>query len=728
MRFVILLFATLLILFSSNFISKAQSDVGDLIIEALEFPDTVTVGEVHLLSGIVTNTGNVPIFFDFDIGIDFDLSLPGLNFGYIFEELIPCVNCDLLPGESRSFSKPVYMSNQRVATNQENIILTWPTDAIGGEPSEGQIRSRRVYVRESEPDNGRNPENFECNDILIEQLEGVINITGLYDAEISNISVVNQFHEVIYYCNNNCPNDEITVDISDGGYYLVQVNLVNGFDYCYKTGTIITENWLNYGNYINDNDFPSYGSLSSIFELPNLIYDNITGLIYDSITGLIYDTDNRLTNYRFIGSMYDNIDGLIYDKASTSIYNAFTGLIDNSFLGINNFWNMFNVFNNEPKANALAIPFRVPNQYLGFGCGIEAIIENEEFKFTKPSEGSASIEITDKQGNIIFECKGATCDDTEIIVQLPDLENMKYSIDVSYTNGQEVCSNSISMGEEYMFDVWNNSFDVCSLPEFIQAPSVNSILNESAIVFLKGFFADGLLQFKKKDAAEWQDIPESIGTNFLSNLEKCTTYEIRAKYSCNEKELFSDTQTFTTLGCIDCNIDNADIRISNIFGSTAFIHWDIFSGMNYILNYKKQGDVEWKNYETSIPFALLFNLDECATYEFYLEILCVDGVSSTPGEVINLATGNCRLLDSDNTSLRVYPEAANDFVNINTENAKEISDIHIYNQSGMLLQRIDGSSISNGVHRLDISSFSNGLYIVVATSKNKIHNKKFMKY
>jgi len=667
--YIVILFSVL----NFSFDSTAQLDLSQLVIEELEFPDTVRVGDVHILTALVTNTGNEPVFFDFDIGVNFDTVLPDLDFNFDLDELIPCNDFYLQPGETKSVSRPVYISNERVAANQQNLIITWPTGRDETVQVQGPIETEPFYVEES-PSEDRIAEENDCNTVIIEQLEGVINISGLYSAEVSNISVVNQFHEVIYFCNNDCPNDEVLIDISDGGYYLVQVNLVNGFDYCYKTDQIFTENWLNYENYIRENNFPSYDGLESIFELPNLIYDSSIGFV------------NNLLGNLFNGTWFPN-------------------------------------FNNTELPNEL----RAPNQYLGQGCGIEVILENDEFKFIKSSEGVASIQIRDIQGNIVFECDGVACAGNEIIIQLPELAEMQYTIDVSYTNNNQVCNNSISMDGGFMFDDWINPFDICSIEKLPQAPVINNVFEQSALAFIPGFFNDGALQIKKEGAIEWETIKKSYATYLLSQLDACSTYEARALYVCNDTELFSETITFTTLGCIECSSDDIDLKITNIYGGTAIINWDIFSGVNYRLHYKKQEDSVWENYETPIPFALLFNLDPCAVYEFYLEVVCAEGIVSSPGDIINLETGNCRHFINEKTEIIVYPNIAKDFINIATNNIENLSNLKVYNQAGILVHQIDDSKFINSTYQLNIADFAKGLYTVHTIANNTIYHSKFIK-
>lgn len=683
MKIRILFWVCLISLLCSNFNGNAQINGGQLFIEELEFPDTLVIGDVHLLSGIVTNISNQPVLFDFNFGIDFDDIFPGNDFDYEYEELAPCDDCDLQPGESKSFSRPVYLSNERVTPNQENVIIVWPSEAVGEDPSIGSTRSRSFYVQDDSAENERNVGFEDCNTISIEQLEDVIKISGLFNADQSNISIVNQFHEVIYFCNNDCPNNEITVDISDGGYYLVQVNLIDGFNYCFDTDMIFTENWLNYENYLLENDFPSYDLLDSVFELPNIAYDSTAGFIYGTT--------------EFIDNLLNNI-------------------FNNPF---------FPIFNGQESPSLL----KVPNQYLGLGCGIEVIIENDEFKFNTPLEGSLSILLKNALDEVVFQCEGQTCLGNEIIIQLPDLEEMKYSVDVSYTNNNQVCNNSISMDGGLMFDEWNNLFDICSNQNLLQAPVINNIFQQSALAFIPGFFNDGSLQIKKEDADEWLTIKRSTATYLLSQLNVCTSYDVRAAYLCNNTELYSEIQTFTTQGCVECNIDDIDMKITTVLGNTAIINWDIFSGVNYRLHYKKQVDVEWTYYETPIPFALLFNLDPCEVYQFYLEVICADGIVSTPGKVIEMETGNCRNANllNEKTEIGIYPNIAKDFINIAVSNTKNLSNIQIYNQAGALIQQIDGSELINNTYQLNINDFAKGMYMVQANAFDNVHYSKFMK-
>jgi len=638
-----LLIIVLFTLLNTNFYTNAQSNIGQLLLENIEFPDTVLIGDVQIISGTVTNISDQPVLFDYGFGFDFDETFSDINFDYEYDELIPCDDCDLQPGESKSFSKPVYLNNQRVEPNKENVIIIWPSGVIDNGPIDGQARTRTFYVEEESTTNDRNGEFVACNSVKIDELEGVISISGLFDADESNISVVNQNHEVIYYCNNNCPLDEVLIDISGNGYYLVQANLNSGLNFCYESDIIFTENWLEFEDYINANDFPNYEQLDEIFELPNIELPNNLNL------------QNQVS-----------------------------------------------------------------------GCDVAINIENNELSIVKPLEGSAAVKIKNAQGNIVFECEGETCINNKIILQLPDLEEMKYAVEISYTNNNTVCESTYSIGGSQV--VFNNNIPVdnCSDIDLMPIPIINSVFSKSALVVIPNSFK-GSLQLKQATAAEWQTINQTLNSYLLSQLDACTTYQVRSVYNCNETELFSEIQTFTTQGCVACNINDININVMNVFGNTSFISWDNFTEGNYLLHYKKQEDNVWNDYKTSIPFVMLFNLEKCANYEFFLEIICKDDKVSEPSEVINLQTGACRLESTTTTSLEIQPNIANQFINIYLNNKNNPNDLQIFNQTGVLIKQIDASKIASGAYRLDVSALPKGIYVISTTLNNKRYHSKFVK-
>ncbi len=72
--------------------------------------------------------------------------------------------------------------------------------------------------------------------------------------------------------------------------------------------------------------------------------------------------------------------------------------------------------------------------------------------------------------------------------------------------------------------------------------------------------------------------------------------------------------------------------------------------------------------------------------------------------------------------LLVYPNPANDIVNISSGDSKSIQKIEFFNQNGLLVK-----SILDSFNDIDISNLVAGMYYVVAHQKDKLMHQKFVK-
>jgi hypothetical protein len=77
---------------------------------------------------------------------------------------------------------------------------------------------------------------------------------------------------------------------------------------------------------------------------------------------------------------------------------------------------------------------------------------------------------------------------------------------------------------------------------------------------------------------------------------------------------------------------------------------------------------------------------------------------------------------AENTSFEIYPNPANDIVEISSKSS--ISELTIYNAAGMLIKSV---SPDNKKHILDVNNFESGLYIIKVMTENGITSKKFLK-
>jgi len=248
-----------------------------------------------------------------------------------------------------------------------------------------------------------------------------------------------------------------------------------------------------------------------------------------------------------------------------------------------------------------------------------------------------------------------------------------------YWNPEEViktCVDEIDPDEETDPDESDpiNLLDFfCKKSEFlVQAPVVLNIQSNSAFIISSAFFG-GETQIKKSEDGEWTKIEENGITFYLTDLEDCTSYELRNYFPCEDGDLYSEIVSFTTGNCEGCNVSNIELK-ARYNGYISILTWDIVPGATYLLNYKKIEEETWDVYETPIPFALLFNQNQCETRELYVEAVCKNGDVSLPSNIVQLENENCRnaTILNEIIPIEVYPNPAISYVQMSITNVKPL--------------------------------------------------------
>ena len=82
------------------------------------------------------------------------------------------------------------------------------------------------------------------------------------------------------------------------------------------------------------------------------------------------------------------------------------------------------------------------------------------------------------------------------------------------------------------------------------------------------------------------------------------------------------------------------------------------------------------------------------------------------------------ILSHENPSFNIYPNPANDFVNINLPDNSGNVHVTIYNMTGTVVRNI---SITNNSNKINVSDIASGVYTVVINDGNKIVTEKLIK-
>lgn len=639
-----------------TFVLSAQSTSNNIHISEIEFPDSINVGDVVMLKGVVKNNGNLPIETDFNINFCFEQDMPN-NSALLADEFTSFTDYEIQPGESKTFSHPVYISNQRVATNTQNVILVWPS-RIGQSDVASNPKARMFYAA----DEGV---IVDCESINASMLENVINIDGLWQADQSEICVVDQFHRVLYYCKDNCPKDQIKVNTSTNGYYMVKARLA-GDDYNCSDFDVLHSNYTE--------------TLKSIIESFSY-FPNVQELLNNSIVAYLLNLWNDI-------SVAPNIYGL---RDVSSLDRLYSGIGCGIVMEVDSDYNL--TFDGEAL------------------------------------EGLIGVNITNDSNNASYSCSSNCVNSEGLIQLPDfDNIKYKISIDYA-SNGKNCSNFVEIGGPQQKDPEWSNSLDVCSNQAFTYLPIVSDIYNTSALVKIPGFFTNGNLELKEESATEWTSLPANSIAVLLSDLNKCTSYLIRTKYNCNGALVYSKAQSFTTDGCATCSIDAMDLYVSNVQNTSAILSWDIVPGALYHLNYKLSEESSWSQYDTRFPFVVLLGLGNCLSYDFSIEMTCSTGLKSGKSKTINFVTGNCKAVELNNkvVEIDVHPKPAENFIELDFNGLENPHTINIYNASGDLVKQQSMLKPFNSNATITVNDLSNGFYFVQVYNDNKVYNGKFIK-
>lgn len=327
--------------------------------------------------------------------------------------------------------------------------------------------------------------------------------------------------------------------------------------------------------------------------------------------------------------------------------------------------------------------------------------------------------------------------------------NVSNGYTVTWSDGSSGNTNyNLAPGENYWVKIADALSSTCSITESFAVEIASSCtmpnnfsaipISDQKVMMSWSGNSDNtsyVVSYKALEDSNWQTVTTSVSSLFLSNLNTCTIYEYKVAAKCNlVNSNTSIVKTFTTSGCeIACNGGTVNGNTENVTSYSAFILWEIIPEATYRLNYRKNGTSTWRQYETPLNFSILFDLDICADYEWYVEVICPDG-RVTPNN-INEFTTNClkktkepiaskeELLNS--FDFTVYPNPAQYFLKIKSSNPLQSikSKILINDLSGRLIEN-GGTFIEETT--INIENLKPGIYL--AQIINERHNAQYTFY
>jgi len=329
-------------------------------------------------------------------------------------------------------------------------------------------------------------------------------------------------------------------------------------------------------------------------------------------------------------------------------------------------------------------------------------------------------------------------------------QNISFGYNVSWSDGSTGNSNyNLTAGQNYWVTIADANNSACSITESFTIEvasncasptnfSATSTSKQSAIISWNGnpTNTNYNISYKIFEHINWITVNTSVPYLVLSNLQPCKTYQYKVNANCNSiVSNNSLVKIFITSGCSNACGDSSNANIINITNNTAFILWDIIPEAKYRLKYRKNGVNAWKEYETSLNFSILFDLDNCANYEWFVEVICSDG-RITPNSITNFTTQGCLRVTNtfsendekqlDNLDITLFPNPAQDFLKIKTNISEQPFEyqIMLYDFLGRLV--LDGGTFIDDTS-LNIKHLMPGIYTAQITNKDKNIQYKFTK-
>jgi len=278
----------------------------------------------------------------------------------------------------------------------------------------------------------------------------------------------------------------------------------------------------------------------------------------------------------------------------------------------------------------------------------------------------------------------------------------------------------------------------CKTPQSISATPVS---DKSAVIIWSGETDNDvfIVSYRISDSDNWNKISNASPGILLNNLQACKEYEYKITAICNGTMSESSvTKSFITSGCevtAMCELRKLNGYTTNITKTSAFLIWDLIPGVSYRFSYRESSDDIWKQYKTKLNYLILFGLNECTGYQWYIDVICANGTISNSNTINDFKTTNCAKIISagnlqksiEEVSYSLYPNPAQNFITISSKDETQIlieSQILIFDFYGRLVKNVE---IFTGQTAINIEDLHTGMYLVKIINKNKTVQYSFKK-
>jgi len=325
-----------------------------------------------------------------------------------------------------------------------------------------------------------------------------------------------------------------------------------------------------------------------------------------------------------------------------------------------------------------------------------------------------------------------------IIVITEDLQSGDPFL-LTIDNGNSMASNELLTGlKGATINSSDETFSIYGICSTLPIDSVEiNVQNSSATISWPAYenAENYIIEYRLQGEVAWENSYNS-NNNFviLADLDPCAVYEIQIRSICSESlnSNFTEAISFETEDCNDECLPITGLFSQNVTSQSITLSWDIVPNSSYNLIYKNVESDIWFTYTTEYPLAILNGLPACSNFEWYMEINCPTGLTSSSSQIENFETlgENCRLPSTQLLSeLSIYPNPSINYIEVQFKSKNdEAYWASIINSAGTIVQKFDGN-IKAGINNLNlnISNFEAGVYHIQIHTENEMLTESFFK-
>jgi len=279
-----------------------------------------------------------------------------------------------------------------------------------------------------------------------------------------------------------------------------------------------------------------------------------------------------------------------------------------------------------------------------------------------------------------------------------------------------------------------NNAQPCAIPA--SQPTIFNVSDNNA--FASWPSASGAVSYevdyKTLSGSTWTTVTVNAPNTFfgLTGLTACSDYEVRVRTICANGAASSYTSpvAFTTTGCFVCSAAQNTFSF-NQTNNSVILTWDILVGATaYDIYYKKVSDPTFIQLAGwPFPIRVLFNIDACEDYEWYVVNNC-GGATSPPSTTSTFST-LCKDDEKEAVELinsvgniKLYPNPAKDEIFLYIDHVENIQSLNILDIQGKIISEVSIDQLSGG--SIQTSHLKNGMYIMQIRTSKEIVNERFV--